>query len=98
MAPNGTTSRKSMSHTFQLGVLSSNQPLSAPAASKPIKREESTQSDGLFEDMFDEGSPKINDDTKKTLPTTKKAGSWDTEASGGTLEYSDKDRRRHTHG
>lgn len=51
----------------------------APAASKPIKREESLSLDNLFDDLDADAKFEIPDDVKKSLPTVKKPGSWQSE-------------------
>lgn len=84
MAPNGTTSRKStQSLTHFKPANSSNIALTAPAASKPIKREESAQSDGMFDDLLDEYRREVKLEIRNKIPGTKKAGSWDVEGHGG---------------
>ena len=54
----------------------------APAAGKPSKNEKSSVPlEKLFDDLQDEGSPKVQDDIKKALPGVKKPGNWDSEGA-----------------
>lgn len=56
----------------------------APAASKVKNESSSVPLEKLFDDLEDDGTPKVQEDVKKALPGVKKPGNWDSDTKDGT--------------